>query len=468
MRCPRIIIAGTHSGVGKTSLALALVASFRKRGLRVQTFKVGPDFLDPSYLGLVSGRPCYNLDGWMAGREYVCQLFARTSSDADLAVIEGVMGLFDGADPSTSEGSTAEIARWLDAPVLLVVSAHGISRSIAAVVKGYVNFEPGVKVAGVIANQCGSANHAAWLANSLKASWLPPLVGAIPRGTFPNLPSRHLGLFTADPEHLSPSLLDEFAKAFELHGSVDDVLQLAWSAPPLQISPSERQVLPKPIRVGVAYDVAFHFYYQDLFDELERCGCELIRFSPIEDTHLPEESDALYIGGGYPEEEAEALSANEQMLGDIRQFAASGRPIYAECGGLIYLSQRLLTLDGKEYPLVGILPATTRMLPRKKSLGYVEVTLNQNSLWGSHGRTLRGHEFHYSELTMDPTRNANWKAVYSLKKPHSDAVTSEGFQCGQILASYIHLHLASHPEAIEFFIANCGANDDGKKTIEER
>ncbi len=468
MRCPRIVIAGTHSGVGKTSLALGLVASLQRRGFRVQTFKVGPDFIDPSYLGLASGRPCYNLDGWMAGKEYVCQLFARASSDADVAVIEGVMGLFDGANPFTSEGSTAEIARWLDAPILLVVSAHGIARSFAAVVKGYVNFEPGVKVAGVIANQCGSAHHASWLANSLKISSLPPLVGAIPRGTLPHLLSRHLGLFTADPKHLSSSLLDEFAKAFELHGSVDDVLQLAWSAPPLQISPLERQALPKLIRIGVAYDAAFHFYYQDLFDEMEWHGCELIRFSPIEDTHLREEFDALYIGGGYPEEHAEALSANEQMLEDIRKFAALGRPIYAECGGLIYLSQRLETIDGKEYSLVGLLPSTTRMLDHKKSLGYVEVTLNEDSLWGPRGTTLKGHEFHYSELTTDPTGNSNWKAVYSLRKPHSDALTSEGFQCGQILASYVHLHLASHPEAIEFFIANCGANDNGKKTIERR
>lgn len=458
MDCPRIVIAGTHSGVGKTSLSVALVAALRKQGFRVQTYKVGPDFLDPSYLTLASGRPCYNLDGWMAGKDYVRQLFARTSDGADMAVIEGVMGLYDGADPTTSEGSTAEIARWLEAPVLLVVSAHGIARSLGAVVKGYASFEPGIKVVGVIANQCGSEHHSAWLAEALRASSLPPLIAAIPQGILPHLPSRHLGLITANPQNLSLSVLDALAEAFESYGSIDDVLKFARSSPPLQISPFERQALPEHIRIGVAYDSAFHFYYQDLFDELQWRGCELIRFSPMEDSHLPEKLDALYIGGGYPEEYAETLSANQQLLYEVRKFASSGRPIYAECGGLIYLSQGLKALDGKQYPLVGLLPTTTRMLDRRKSLGYVEVTLKENSLWGGHGTTLRGHEFHYSELTTNPNGNANWRTVYSMRRRRSDDALDEGFQHGRVLASYVHLHLASHPETVKHFMANCGAN----------
>ena len=455
--CPRIVIAGTQSGVGKTSVSLALIAALRRRGYRVQTFKVGPDFLDPSYLAMASGRPCYNLDGWMTGKDYVCRLFSRATKDADIGVVEGVMGLFDGADPATLEGSTAEIAGWLRAPVILVANAHGMGRSLAALVKGYADFEPEVKVAGVIANQCGSERHIAWLSDSLRVSSLPPLVGAIPRNAFPELEGRHLGLVTAHSGNLSGAVLEAFANVFELHGSVDDVLQLSQGLPSLRTPSPEGLTPSKAIRIGVAFDAAFHFYYQDLFDEMELRGSELIRFSPMKDNSLPERLDALYLGGGYPEEHAEALSANRQMLTEVRQFAASDRPVYAECGGLIYLSRSLETLDGKQYPLVGLLPANTRMLNRKKSLGYVEVTLEEDSLWGAKGTTLRGHEFHYSELTEDPTTvNPDWKTIYRVRRPLSGVAADEGFQCGQVLVSYAHLHLASRPEAVERFITRCG------------
>ena len=457
MLSPRIIVAGTQSGVGKTSVSLALVAALRKRGLRVQTFKVGPDFLDPSYLTVASGRPCYNLDGWMSGRDYVLQLFTRASRGAEISIIEGVMGLFDGADPVTDEGSTAEIARWLDAPVILVASAHGLARSFAAMVKGYAGLEPDLNVAGVVANQCGSRQHGEWLSRSLAASSQPPLLGAIPRGGFPRLPSRHLGLVTADRENLSPSVLDALADAFELHVSAEGILHLARSAPPLITSPPERSAVSKQVRIGVARDEAFHFYYQDLFDELEIQGCELVPFSPILDRRLPEQCHGLYIGGGYPEEHAQALSANGPMLEEIRQFAASGRPLYAECGGLMYLSQGLESLEGRRYPLVGLLPVATRMLEGKKALGYAEITLRDHSLWGAKDTLLRGHEFHYSEMTADPAGQEGWTALYSLKRRQTGSVMGEGFQRGQVLASYVHLHLASHPKAIGTFIARCGA-----------
>ena len=452
MDCPRIVIAGTHSGVGKTSLTLAVVAALRKHGLKVQTFKVGPDFLDPSYLALASGRPCYNLDGWMAGRDYVCGLFARASENADISVIEGVMGLFDGADPDSSEGSTAEIARWLDAPVLLVVDAGGIARSIAAVVKGYVDFEADLNVAGVIANRCGSERHASWLAASLAAASLPPLAGAIPLDGLPHLPSRHLGLVTADSGNLSMSVLDGLGDAFERYASIDEIIKTARNAPPAKIIVPQKMASMKRISIGVAYDSAFHFYYRDLFDELELSGCTLTFFSPIADSRLPEGLDALYIGGGYPEAHAAALAANREMLSDIREFASSGRAVYAECGGLMYLCRNLETQEGIIYPMVGVIPASTRMLDRLKSLAYVDVTLNADSLWGARGATLRGHEFHYSELTADPTENTEWTTVYTLKRRRSDDATQEGFQNGRVLASYTHLHLAARPEALKYFM----------------
>ena len=456
---PRIVVAGTQSGVGKTSLTLALVAAFRKRGLRVQTFKVGPDFLDPSYLTIASGRPCYNLDGWMTDQAYLLRLFERTTRDADLAVVEGVMGLFDGADPATSEGSTAEVARWLQAPVLLVANVHGMARSIAALVKGYAEFDPGLRIAGVVANQSGTERHREWISASLTSASLPPLLGAIPRGAFPNLPSRHLGLVTADRDNLSENILDELADVVNRQTTLEHILDAARRAPTLSV-PAPPPEIPSPseaVPIGVARDQAFHFYYQDNLDELTRQGALLVPFSPLTDGHLPSDLKALYFGGGYPEEQAPALSANRPFLEEVRRFAESGRPVYAECGGLMYLTRGIETRDRKQYPLAGLLPAWTRMLDRLKTLGYVEVRLTRDALLGGKGAILRGHEFHYSELLEDPTRDGQWASTYHLMRRRSKSGELEGFQHRQTLASYVHLHWASRPEAVRAFIQHCGA-----------
>ncbi|MBI5571217.1 MAG: cobyrinate a,c-diamide synthase [Desulfomonile tiedjei] len=455
--CPRIVVAGAHSGVGKTSVTLGLVAALRQRGLRVQAFKVGPDYLDPTYLALASGRPCYNVDGWMTGREYIRRLFIHASADADIAVIEGVMGLFDGADSDTLAGSTAEAALWLDAEVLLVVNVHGLARSIAALVKGYAEFEPELKLGGVIANHCGSERHGTGLAEALASSRLPELVGAVPRGALPRLPSRHLGLVTADGTLLDATILNGLGDALERHASVDRIIEKAGSAGELKEAGPlwKPRVSERSVKIGLAYDRAFHFYYPDNLEALEAYGCELVHFSPLSDEALPTELDAIYLGGGYPEEFAEPLAGNATMLDSVRRFAESGKPVYAECGGLMYLSEGIETLDRKRHKLVGLLPAATRMLDRLKSLGYVEVTLARDSLFGIKGSQLRGHEFHYSELTGDPTVEGEWTASYRAVHRRSDAAVAEGFQRGNVLASYFHLHFASRPEAVEHLVAVC-------------
>lgn len=444
--------------MGKTSLALALIASLKRRGLQIQTFKVGPDFLDPSYLAVASGRPCYNLDGWMTRREYVLELFHRTTKDVDMAVIEGVMGLFDGSDPATSEGSTAEMARWLDAPVLLVVNVHGMARSLAAIVKGCVEFDRDLRIAGIVANHSGSDHHKEWLTQSLGSASLPPVLGAIPRKAFPTLPSRHLGLVTADSQNLPPSALEELADALEKYVSLETIMQIARSTSPLFAPEPASEVKPclKRVSIGLAYDRAFHFYYPDNLDELTLRGCDLICFSPLKDRDLPKDLDGLYLGGGYPEEYAETLADNQDMQEAIRQFALKGLPIYAECGGLMYLTRGIETSGEERYPMIGLLPAWSRMLDRLKSLGYVEITLTANSLWGVRGTRLRGHEFHYSELIGDPLGNGLWGSVYKLKHRRSKTFTAEGFQRGNILASYVHLHWASQPGTVETFIDHCG------------
>lgn len=469
---PRIVIAGTHSGVGKTSVTLGLIAALKRRGLRVQTFKVGPDFLDPSYHAVASGRPAYNLDGWMSNQEYVTRLFSRVSADADISIIEGVMGLFDGAYPDSIAGSSAEIAVWLNAPVILVTDVYGMAGSIAALVKGFATFHEGVRIAGVIANACGSRRHAELVGRSLESSGVSGLVGAIEKGSLPALSSRHLGLVTANAKNLSPLRLDALADAVERQVSLDDVLQIAASAGILSLRDSRDSTgegmegasavnkrtspsVEKAICIGVAKDEAFHFYYQDLFDELTQRGCIVVPFSPLRDVNIPAGIDALYIGGGYPEEYAETLAANESMKEDICRFARSGRPVYGECGGLMYLSEGIETRDGISYPMVGLVPARTRMLDRIKSLGYVEVAFREDSIWGKKGDLLRGHEFHYSELLATPAGKEGWRPVYDMTYRRTNAVYQEGFQRGNILASYVHLHLAGRPAALEEFLSLC-------------
>ena len=455
-RCPAVVVAGTGSGVGKTSVSIALTAALKKRGLTVQTFKVGPDFLDPTYLSMASGRKCYNLDGWMTGKKYARTLFEKQTRDADIAVIEGVMGLFDGSDAATSQGSTAEIAGWLNAPVLLVLNAKGVARSAAAMVKGYCEFEPGMDIFGIIANNAGSKRHESWLRKALASASLPPLIGAVPKNAFPKLPSRHLGLVSADGDGFGHEIIDKLSLAIEQHADIDEIIKM------LSIKKRKKENViagngnaAKRIRLGLAFDSAFSFYYPDNLEAMEAMGCELIKFSPIADDSLPENLDGIYIGGGYPELFAEQLMQNSKMLDSIRKFAQSGRAIYAECGGLVYLSQGVEMTNGIRYNFAGLLPVWTKMRQSFTSLGYVDIELTGNSLLGVSGGRLRGHRFHYSELMDNPAKNGDWNAVYSLKRRLSDEKTGEGYQNGRILASYVHAHLASRPESIESFITMC-------------
>ena len=467
MKIPLLVVAAPASGTGKTSVTLGLVAALRAAGHRVQTFKVGPDFLDPTYLALASGRPCYNLDGWMAGREAVCALVRRACAQADIAIIEGVMGLFDGASPDTLEGSTAEIAAWLGAPVLLVANAHGASRTFAAVVHGLHTFVPEIRLAGVVANRCGSARHGEGLALSLQAAGLPPLVGAIPRDGLPPLPSRHLGLVTAQYHPEASATIAELGRAVAAAVPLEALLRWAReSAPELPVVSGQEEFFAeetpgKPGRLAVAWDDAFHFYYPDHLEALVAADCEIVRFSPLEEDRLPENIAGVYFGGGYPEARAEELSANAAMLQAVRSWAGQGGLIYAECGGLMYLTQHLQTLDGTRVPLCGVLPVDAVMEERRQMLGYVEVELQRETLWGQVGDRLRGHEFHYSRLVGSPGASGlagasesteSWQAAYALHYRRTPRCVAEGWTRQGVLASYVHLHFSSQPRAVQRFV----------------
>ena len=437
-----LVIAGVASGVGKTSLTLGLLEALRRRGLRVQAFKVGPDFIDPELLALVTGRPSYNLDGWMCGREAVLATVARAAAGADVAVVEGMMGCFDGVDGTSDEGSTAQIATWLGAPVVLVLDASAQSRSAAAVVLGFEQLDPAVRVAGVIANRVGGPTHAQWIADAIRSSCRAQPLGALTCDAALTLPERHLGLVTAAEGSLTVVLRGRLADAVEAGVDLDRLLALAA---PLRVpaAPPAPRVSSRAT-IAVARDRAFQFYYAENLDLLRAAGAELVFWSPLVDREPPA-ADGLYFGGGYPELHARALADNEPCRKAVRSFAEQGRPIYAECGGLMYLADAIEDAEADTHAMVGILPARVRMKPARMTLGYVEVTLDRDTPLGPAGTVARGHRFHFS--TLDPVPEAIARVYHG----------AEGYRVGRTLMSYAHLHFASNPGLARSFVDACAA-----------
>jgi cobyrinic acid a,c-diamide synthase len=448
----RVVIAGAASGVGKTTATLAIARALAARGLRVALFKCGPDYLDPTYHARATGRPSQNLDGWMMGRDAVLATFERGARDADLAIVEGVMGLFDGASPASDEGSTAEIARWLGAPVLAVVDASGMARTVAAVAHGLRTFDPSVRVAGVLANRVGSRGHLDLLE---EASRDTPVVGGLPDQPELRFPERHLGLLTADERTLPDATLDRWGEVAREWIGLDRVVDLARGAGNFpggpRVKPPLKEGAPPSCRIGIAWDEAFHFYYDDNLRRLEQLGATLVRFSPLRDRALPD-VDGVYLGGGYPEAHARELAANDSMRSSLGAFAGAGGPVYAECGGLMYLARAIRTLDGRSHPMVGVLPGEAVMKERLAAIGYVEVETQRPTLLGAAGLRFRGHQFRYSELSMEEPAPA---LAYAVRSRHGGHVASEGYQMGNVLGSYVHAHWASSPPAARGLVESC-------------
>jgi cobyrinic acid a,c-diamide synthase len=443
-----LVVAGTASGVGKTTLTVGLLEAYRRRGLAVQAFKVGPDFIDPGFHALATGRPSYTLDGWMCGREHALATVARHAAEADLAIVEGVMGCFDGADATGDAGSTAEIAKWLGAPVLLVIDASAQSRSAAAAVQGFEHFDPDLRVAAVVANRVGGAGHAGWVAEAIRSACRAVPVGALIRDETLAVPERHLGLVTAGEGVLTGARRKRLAAAIEQGIDLDRLLALAA---PVALPHSAPAVDPAPrARIGVARDVAFHFYYPENLDRLRAAGAALVEVSPLVDRDLPD-VDGLYLGGGYPELHAAALAKNVPMIGAVADFAASDRPIYAECGGLMYLAHALEDPQGVVHPMVGLLPTTVRMRPGRLALGYTEIRLTADSALGPAGTVARGHEFHASTVDPVPARVPRTYQVAG----RAGGERSEGYVVGSALMSYVHLHFGSAPGLAPAFVQSC-------------
>jgi cobyrinic acid a,c-diamide synthase len=440
-----LLVGGTGSGVGKTTVTLAILACLRRRGYVVQPYKGGPDFLDTTHHSRIAGRTARNLDTWMLTGEANREVLRRAALGADAVVVEGMMGLFDGKDGVTEIGSSAEIAKILKLPVLLVLDCAKSARSVAAVVRGFEAFDPGLPLAGLILNRVAGENHYRLLQSAIQTHCKTPILGWLPREPKIAIPERHLGLHAAAECEAS---LDTLADLAEAHFKVDAILQLDCP-----LDTAARSAIPAKesscLRIGVARDRAFSFYYEDNLDLLREQGAEIIPFSPITDRALPEELDALYFGGGYPELYAKELSENAPLLDDIRTFVQSGGHVYAECGGLLYLSQQLSTSDGTAYPLLGIVPLAMEMTGKLVDFGYVTVTLTQDCLLGPRGTTIRGHSFHYSRIRSGSEMATSYEVEFSL----SGMRQREGFTCDRVLASYVHLHFGANPAVARHFAA---------------
>ncbi len=451
------MIAAVRSGSGKTTLTLALLRELKRRGLRVRPFKAGPDYLDGTYHKLASGAESYNLDSWIMGKDYLFSHFIETTRDYDIAVVEGVMGLFDGYEGST-RGSSAELAQILGIPVILVVDCCGFSGSIAPLVYGFTHFNQEVSVAGIILNNVASINHLNYLTSSLKEQAVPVL-GWIFRDESLTLEHRHLGLITASSLPLDDAKINKLSKRVMKHIDIDKVLGISEKqrtiSSPRDIDQDEPAVKAHRCRIGVANDNAFHFYYAANLDLLKKYGADIVFFSPLVDKKLPENIDALYIGGGYPESNALALSANRAMIGQVKDFAQKGGIIYAECGGLIYLGESID--DGtRNHALCGILNLNFRMLESRKMLGYAEISLTQDTVIGKKGYTARGHEFHYSEIIQNKKgETPGLQEVYSIRSRTGGLTRREGYTYKNVLASYVHLHFGSNERFAEQFVENC-------------
>jgi cobyrinic acid a,c-diamide synthase len=422
---PRIVIAGTHSGCGKTTIASGLMAALDERGLSVQPFKTGPDFIDPTHHSVICGRVSRNLDPFMMVEAGVMRTFASESGDADIAVIEGAMGLFDGIE-GTDFASTAHVARILRAPVILVVDAYAVSRSVHAVVRGFRDFDPHIRIAGIIYNRIATMKHR----EMIDSEEFVPALGWIPRQQGLEMRSRHLGLVMAHESGGMRSYGPVIRESCDLNA----ILDVARNAPLLTVPPAiKTPVVERKAVIGVAHDDAFCFYYQDNLDRLARAGAEFRFFSPMKDT-LPD-VDALYIGGGYPELHAGKLE-NSPCRHAIHHMADKGMPIYGECGGLMYLC-RSVTID-REYQMADVLPARVEMTKTIEALGYVKGKFNgQPGIWAGTG-SLKGHEFHYSRV------ECNYGARFAIRLTQGKGIQNgkDGLTEKNAIGTYSHAYFS--------------------------
>ena len=458
---PRIMIAGAASSVGKTTITAGLIAALRRQGLTVQPFKCGPDYIDPSYHERAAGRPCRNLDAWMLDDAQLVEGFSRACRDADIAVIEGVMGLFDGSDWHSERASTAQIAKLLGAPVLLVVDISGAARSAAAGVLGCQHFDPDLALRGVLLNFAGSEGHARGCGEAITAATGLPVQGWLPRRTGLTIPERHLGLVPGgehlDPDALIAEIADEIAQRFDIPAVVD-LARTAGQLPGVTEPTPVPHAVPgvrRPV-IAVARDAAFCFYYPENLELLEEAGASIEFFSPLRGEQPHPKAAGVYLGGGYPELHAPQLASNAELWRTLKVLHARDAPIYAECGGFMVLTQGLIDREDRRWPMAGLIPGVARMTDKLAALGYRHATALRPNLLTEGGDTLRGHEFRYSQWICDEPVAAG-DVAWGLRGTRAEAPPhSGGFVRGNLLASYVHIHFGQRAAVARRFVDRLG------------
>lgn len=454
MKIPRIVIASPQSAAGKTTVAIGLMYAFVNKGLRVQPFKVGPDFIDPSYHAAATKVYSRNLDTWLTSPGVVLKTFLRTSRMCDLAIVEGAMGLFDGVKSSDDSGSTAEIGRILNAPIILVVDVSRMARSAAALVHGYKTFDRALKVKGVILNRVGSQKHIDLTKQAVEKDTGVQVVGALPSEGDVSIPMRHLGLIPALEQSGFTDFLARLGAFVGKYADLDRILEIARDADELEIEENspQRAKMRSVARIGVAYDEAFNFYYRDNIELLEAHGAEVVPFSPIHDSGLPKNLNGMFLGGGFPEVFADQLEQNRSIQKAIKEAVEDEMPTYAECGGLMYLTESILDLEGRSHRMVGVLNGKTIMEGRLESLNYTLAHVIRKNFLSDLGFTLRGHEFHYSKIENVPS---DARFAYEMEIGKGISRRLDGWMQHNLLASYMHIHFAYDFQIAQNFVKAC-------------
>lgn len=456
MKIPRIVLAGTQSGVGKTTISMGIMAALKKRGLDIQPFKVGPDYIDPAFHSFITQNSARNLDSWMLDEKTVLELFVAASKEKDMAVVEGVMGLYDGSEGDKHRGSTADVAKIIDAPVVLIVNGKGMAASAAAQVLGYKLFDTSLNIKAVIINNISGDVHYHLLKRIIERETQIPCIGYMPFNSEIQLKSRHLGLIPAKEVDDLKAKIEELAHMVERTIDLEALIEIANQSSELEYKAFEIKRVVQDINIGVAWDKAFSFYYEDNLELLRKLGANLIFFSPINDTKLPDNIHGIYLGGGFPEVFAKELESNIFMREDMKRRLEGNIPAYAECGGFMYLTKAINTIEGQRYEMVGIFDTEARMTHRLQRFGYIYVNIHEECSISKNNTEVRAHEFHRS--VIDEHHHMHYVYTVNKKRDHEIIKTwSCGLKKYHTLGSYAHIHFYSNKKLAEDFLLNCRA-----------
>ena len=463
---PRIMIAGTNSGVGKTTVTLGIMSALVQKGIKVQGFKAGPDYIDPSHHTFVTGNASKNLDTWMMGENACRELFERSALNADVSVIEGVMGLYDGSIDSSGHGSSAHLAKILNTPVILVVNARGVAQSAGAVVMGFKEFDREVNLAGIVINNVASQNHYDIIKKAIEESCSVAVLGYLKKESDITIPERHLGLIPSEEKKINSALYDKLGQMVLETIDIDKLQEIAGSAavfPDYNRSIFINRASSLDVTLAVARDSAFCFYYQDDIDLFEELGAKIIEFSPLADKSLPDGIDGIFMGGGFPELFADRLMKNESMRKSILEAHKQGTVIYGECGGMMYLLEKLIDCEGRSFKMSGVLIGTSRMENRRQGLGYVIADATCDNIICESADTFRAHEFHWSKLQDVPDDTV---FAYNTRKSNGKKTGIDGICKSNVLASYTHIHFSSNPDLAKSILSTMAKRSKHKLVAE--